>query len=79
MKKVILGSAFIIGGILLVTLSMLVIAVNSNITGLPEVLPYVGIALFILGCVLAVVGLGEDDEPAGGRNGEDEPGQETEG
>ena len=58
MKKVILGSAYIIGGILLAMLSIL--KLDNNISGLIMVFPFIGLILFIIGCCLGASGLRDD-------------------
>ena len=59
MKKVILGSAYIIGGILLSTLTIL--KIDPNTSGLILSFPFIGLVLFIIGCVLGIRGLQEDN------------------
>lgn len=58
MKKVVFGSALLIGGILLTTLSML--KIDNGISGLILAFPYIGIVLTIIGGALGAVGLRED-------------------
>lgn len=58
MKKVILGSALIIGGILLSMLSIL--AIGSNTSGLILAFPVVGIIMFLVGCGLGISGIQDD-------------------
>lgn len=60
MKKVILGSALIVGGILLCTLSLLIIESDAT-SGLITSFPFIGIALFIIGCILGIRGLYDND------------------
>ena len=59
-KKVVLGGAYIIGGILLTTLSML--KIDGNISGLILSFPVIGLILFLLGSFLGIRGLYEDKD-----------------
>ncbi len=59
MKKVIFGSALLLGGILLTTQSV----IGAEMWGdLIRALPFVGIGLFLGGIILGVIGLIEDNK-----------------
>lgn len=60
MKKVVLGGAYIIGGILLAMLSIL--KINGNITGPILAFPVIGLILFLVGSFLGIRGLYEDKD-----------------
>ena len=55
----VLGGAYIIGGILLITLSML--KIDGNISGLILSFPVIGLILFLLGSFLGIRGLYENE------------------
>ena len=60
MKKVVLGGAYIIGGILLAMLSIL--KIDGNITGPILAFPVIGLILFLTGSFLGIRGLYEDKD-----------------
>ena len=59
MKKVILGSIYILSGILFTLVSLLKID-ESDLNGMAPILLIIGIALFLIGSVLGIAGILDD-------------------